>query len=337
MGKAPQKWLFIIIGVWTTAVLLAACNSNKEVAATAVPGEPTLNPTQQAIADMLTYQAKNPRPTRTPDPWINMSKTATAEIMARATAVPTLNATQEAIAAILTYQAENPRPTSTRWVGANLAMTAQAQNRQTPTPSPTIGPTATPTLTPTPPPRTANITIPAAAAPQLDGRFSSGEWDNAAHQTITVSENVKIKVYVQRDATNLYAAFDGLNQGKTALFPELLLDTGFDSNLTWNENDFWFHVSTNVCQGRGPEALWQQCGAPDGWQATDFSQSLSTIEMKIPYELVGVQPGTDQPIAMSWAVMQLSASDEEEREFWPATAVFDQPATWAKGTAVGGW
>lgn len=336
MGKTRQKWHLILLGACLTAVLLAACHSAK-VADTAVPGEPTLNATQQAVAAILTYQAENPRPTRTPDRWLSMSKTATAERQTVAAAAPTLNATQEAIAAVLTYQAENPRPTSTRWVGANLAMTAQAQNRQTPSPTPTAEPTATPTVTPTPRPRTAAAAIPAGAAPQLDGRFTPGEWDDAARQAITLNGGIKIQVYTKHDAANLYAAFDGLDQGEAALFPELLLDTGFDSNLIWNEDDFWFHVSTNLCQGSGPDALWQQCGAPVGWQATDFSQSLSTIEMQIPYDRVGLRSGTNQPIAIGWAVMQLTPDDEEARTFWPETAVFDQPATWAVGTAVGGW
>jgi hypothetical protein len=336
MDNMWQKWQWLLVGVGVTAVLLAACNSNK-VVDTAGPGEPTLDATQQAIAAVLTYQAENPRPTRTPDRWLSMSNTATAEKQTAAAAAPTLNATQEAIAAILTFQAENPRPTSTPWVGGSLAMTAQAQNRQTPTPLPTSGPTATPTLTPTPQPRTANITIPAGTAPQMDGRFTPGEWDDASSQTILTSDGVNVSIYSKHDDANLYVAFDGLDQGETALFPELFLDTGFDSNLTWNEDDFWFHVSTNLCQGSGPDARWQQCGPANGWQATDFSQSLSTIEMQIPYGLIELQSGTNQPVAIGWAVMQLSTDDEETRTFWPATAVFDQPATWAKGTAVGGW
>ena len=336
MSRTRQKWQLILWGVGVTAVLLAACNSNNGVD-TAVPGEPTLNATQQAITGVLTYQAENPRPTRTPDRWVSLSKTATAEMQEMVTAKPTLNATQEAIAAILTYQAENPRPTRERSQGANLALTAQAKNRQTPSPTPIVEPTATPPSTPTPQPRTANITIPAGTAPQLDGRFTPGEWNDAASQTIPVGSGINVQIHFKHDEANLYIVFDGLNQGETALFPELLLDTGFDSNLTWDEDDFWFHVSTNLCQGSGPNARWQQCGAPDGWRATDFSQSLSTIEMQIPYDWAGVRPGTNQPIAIGWAVMQLSTTDEEMRAFWPETAVFDQPATWARGTAVGGW
>lgn len=329
MGNRLTTWHFIVAGIWLTAVLFTACNSDDGIEGTAVPGEPTLNSTQQAIADMLTYQAENPRATRTPDPWINMSKTATAEMQALAS--PTLNATQEAIAAILTYQAENPRPTRERWQGANLALTAQAESRQTPSPTLTIGPTATPTSTPTPQPRTANITIPAGTTPQLDGRFSPDEWADAASQTIVVAEAINVQTYSKHDAANLYVAFTGLDQGEMALFPELLLDTGYDSNTTWNEDDYWFHVSTNLCQGSGPEALWQQCGAVNGWRATSFAQNAATIEFQIPYERIGWQARTDQPIAISWAVMVLTAADEESRSFWPETAVFDQPATWAKG------
>ncbi len=336
MGKMRQKWQWLLLGIGVTAVLLNACNSNK-VVNTAVPGEPTLDATQQAIADVLTYQAENPRPTRTPDRWMSISKTATAEMQEAAAPEPTLNATQEAIAAILTYQAENPRPTRARSQGTNLTLTAQAKNRQTPTSTPVSEPTATPIPTPTPQPRTTSVTIPAGTTPQMDGRFTAGEWDDAASQTIAVNDGVNVSIYTKHDAANLYVAFAGLDQGETALFPELLLDTGFDSNLTWNEDDFWFHISTNLCQGSGPDARWQQCGLPDGWQATDFSQSLSTIEMQIPYGLIGLQSGTNQPIAISWAILQLSSSDEEIRTFWPETAVFDQPATWAKGTAVGGW
>lgn len=337
MGRKPGRWYLIMVSGWLLWMFLAACESNNGVEETAVPGEPTLNATQQAIAAVLTYQAENPRPTRGPSRWVNYSQTATAEYSQQFTATPTLNATQEAIAAILTYQAENPRPTRERWQGANLAMTAQAQNRQTPTTIPTTGPSATPTPTPTLQPRTATITIPAGNAPQLDGRFTADEWQDAASQTITVSEGVNVHIHVKHDAANLYVAFEGLDQGEIVLFPELLLDTGYDSNVRWNEDDFWFHVSTNLCQGSGQNALWQQCGRPDNWQATDFSQSLSTIEFQIPYERVGLKTGTDQPIAIGWAVMQLTAADEEARAFWPETAVFEQPATWAEGTAVGGW
>jgi hypothetical protein len=259
-----------------------------------------------------------------------MSQTATAE-MQEIAAEPTLNATQEAIVAILTYQAENPRPTRERWQGANLALTAQAESRQTPTPTPTIGPTATPTPTPTLQPRTANVAIPSGTAPQLDGRFSEDEWADATSQTIVVNETVKVQTYIKHDAANLYVAFTGLDQGEMALFPELLLDTGFDSNTTWDEDDYWFHVSTNLCQGSGPEALWQQCGAAAGWRATSFAQSTTTIEFQIPYERIGLQAGTNQPVAVGWAVMMLTAAGEEVRYFWPETAVFDRPATWAKG------
>lgn len=336
MAKTDKKWRFILWGVGVTAVLLAACQSNKGVD-TAVPGEPTLNATQQAIAGVLTYQAENPRPTRTPDRWLSMSQTATAEMQAAVTAEPTLNATQEAIAGVLTYQAENPRPTRARSLGTNLALTAQAKNRQTPSPTPIIGPTATPTLTATPQPRTANVTIPAGTRPQLDGRITLDEWTDAASQTIPIGSGMNVQIHYKHDNANLYIVFDGLDQGETALFPELVLDTGFDSNLTWNADDFWFHVSTNVCQGSGPAARWQQCGTAVGWQTTDFSQSLSTIEMQIPYESIGLQPGTNQPIAIGWAVMQLNTHDEAVSVFWPETAVFDQPATWARGTAVGGW
>ena len=336
MSRTRQKWQLIFWGVGVTAVLLAACNSKNGVD-TAVSGEPTLNATQQAIAGVLTYQAENPRPTQTPNRWVALSQTATAEMQEAAAAEPTLNATQEAIAGVLTYQAENPRPTRSRSLGTNLALTAQAKNRQTPSPTPIVGPTTTPTLTATPQPRTANVTIPTGTAPQLDGRFTPDEWADAASQTIPIGSGMNVQIHYKHDNSNLYIVFDGLNQGETALFPELLLDTGFDSNLTWNEDDFWFHVSTNLCQGSGPAARWQQCGTAVGWQATNFSQSLSTIEMQIPYELIGLQSGTNQPIAISWAVLQLSSSDEEMRTFWPETAVFDQPATWARGTAVGGW
>lgn len=333
MGRQPKRWHFILVGIWVTAVFLTACNSNTA----GDTNVPTLDATQQAIADVLTYQAENPRATRTPDRWLSISKTATAEMQEVAAVEPTLNATQEAIAAVLTYQAENPRPTATRWQGVNVAMTAQAKNRQTSTPSPTVGPTSTPTLPPTPQPRTANVTIPAGTEPQLDGRFTPGEWDDAASQTIVVSDQVNVSVHFKHDAANLFVAFDGLDQGETALFPELLLDAGYDSNLSWNADDFWFHVSTSSCQGSGPGAQWQQCGPADGWRTTDFSQSLATIEMQIPYALLGLQSGSDQPVAISWAVMQLTPDDEERRTFWPATAVFDRPVTWAKGTAVAGW
>jgi hypothetical protein len=343
MREKLGKWL--LMAVWgLTAVFLAACGADDEVANTAVPGEPTLNPTQEAIAAVLTYQAENPRATRTIDGWVWFVRTATAEAHYFETATaeamgltPTLNPTQEAIAAVLTYQAENPRPTRERWQGANLALTAQAENRQTPTIAPTLAPTATPTPTSTPQPRLADVIIPAGTAPQLDGRFTDGEWDDAGQQTIQTGAGVQVQAFYKHDAANLYVAFDGLDQGSTALFPELLLDTGFDSQSAWNEDDYWFHVSTNLCQGSGAAALWQQCGAPNGWLATDFSQSLSIIEMQIPYATVNLRPGTDQPIALGWAVMQLTTADEEVRAFWPSTAVLAQPATWAKGTAVGGW
>lgn len=170
----------------------------------------------------------------------------------------------------------------------------------------------------------------------LDGRLAPGEWDDAGQQRIFI-DGIQVRVLYKHDTANLFVAFDGLEQGDFALFPELVLDTGFDSNLDWNENDFWFHVSTNFCQGIGPGALWQRCGPADGWAATDFSQNLSSIEMQIPYRTIGLAAGQEQVIAIGWAVMRLTPGDEELRAFWPETAVFEQPGTWAKGTAVGGW
>jgi hypothetical protein len=337
MGKQLKMRLLFIIGFGMVVGLLAACQMDEPVGEdTAVPGEPTLNATQQAIAEVLTYQAENPRPTRTIDGWVYFVRTATAEAKLNATAAPTLNATQEAIAAILTYQAENPQPTKTRWVGSNILQTEVARRTQTPQFTPTSPPTATPTSPPTLIPRTTQITIPDGAAPELDGRIAPNEWSDGGKQTIFIGD-MAVPVYFKHDAANLYAAFAGLDQGEAALFPELIVDTGFDSNLAWNDNDFWFHVSTNACQGVGPAALWQQCGPADGWLATDFLLSTAVIEMQIPYEMLGIQPGTEQVIGISWGVMALTAADQEVRVFWPETAVIDQPATWARGTAVGGW
>lgn len=335
-GNLNLSCRLLVIFVGMMAVILTACEAEDRVE-TAVSGEPTLNATQQAIAIVLTFQAENPRPTRTMDRWAGFVRTATAEALLTTTATPTLNPTQEAVAAILTYQAENPRPTGTRWSGVNLSLTAQAESRFTPTVTPTLTSSPTPTSVPTPRPRTADITIPGGSTPFLDGRLAAEEWDDAANQRLEIDGIGTTQVRYKHDDAHLYFVFNGLNQGEIALFPELFIDAGFDSNLTWDENDHWFHVSTNLCHGTGPDAIWQQCGLADGWTATDFSQSDTVIEMRIPYELIGLQAGQDQAIGIGWNVMMITPSDEEVRIFWPETAVLDQPVTWAKGTAVGGW
>jgi hypothetical protein len=319
-----------------TAVFLTACEAEDRVE-TAVFGEPTLNATQQAIAVVLTYQAENPRPTKTTNRWVGFVRTATAEALLTTTATPTLNPTQEAVAAVLTYQAENPRATATRWSGANLSMTAQSDSRFTPTATSTLMPSPTPTLVPTPRPRAVSIIFPAGSTPFLDGRLATGEWADAANQRLEIDGIGTIWVSYKHDDAHLYFVFNGLNQGGIALFPELLVDAGYDSNLTWNENDHWFHVSTSHCQGTGHDAIWQHCGLADGWAATDFSQSDTVIEMRIPYELIGLRAGQVQAIGIGWNVMMITPDDKEVRIFWPETAVLDQPVTWAKATAVGGW
>jgi hypothetical protein len=73
---------------------------------------------------------------------------------------------------------------------------------EAPTPSPTIVPTSTPTSTPEP--TKPEISIPVGTAPNINGRFEPGEWENAAVEEL----NDGSLLYLMYAEDALYLAVD---------------------------------------------------------------------------------------------------------------------------------
>lgn len=246
-------------------------------------------------------------------------------------------ATRQAIAFVLTYQAENPQPTDTPWPGwETVEAILTGQPGAAPIETVTLTPTVTPRPVGTPAPAEI-VALPAGDAPALDGIMTPGEWDGAGQVWLQFESDLRVPVYVLRAGGQLFVAFDQLDQGEAALFPEIYIDAANNRADAWDQDDWWFHLSTRQCQGRGLGAIWAQCGGEQAWQTTDFVTSGSTIEMAIPYTTLAL-PGPDQSgIGIAFALMRLEPDDSVSRRFWPARSSISQPSTWGAGVIEGGW
>ena len=170
----------------------------------------------------------------------------------------------------------------------------------------------------------------------IDGTLSSGEWDDATKQTILLNGS-SLTLYVQHDEAALFMAFSGLSQTGQALFPELLLDSHNDKSSQMDDNDWWFQAAAAPCWGSGQNAIWQQCGTPEGWRVSPWTTDANVVEMAIPYETIGLLPGDTQPVGIAFALLSVTIDGQEKRVFWPNIAEQNNPQTWGTAQSVGGW
>ena len=204
---------------------------------------PTLNVTQEAIAAMLTYQAANPRPTRTPNGFTNITQTEAA------------------------------RQAATRDMETRQAETTATPSTLTPTPTPTN----------TPIPRDTMLTIPYGNAPVLDGTIADGEWEGGTTVTIQPVEGTAVAIQLMHDGNNLYLAYSGLDQPIAYAPEVWLDPDNSSGNVLTDADLWFHVSTAVTCQGRatnifeycGAPQSWQTTIPRDNADIVEMAIPLS--------------------------------------------------------------
>lgn len=173
------------------------------------------------------------------------------------------------------------------------------------------------------------ITIPQGNTISVDGRFSPGEWSDAADISLKLKAGPSIKVYFKHDAKNLYLAYcSNLLSTNNVRCPEVLLDINNDKSTAWLGDDWWFHVSGTDCYSKGKYGDYTTCKAvqPD-WEANNMSDPgfMDTVEVIIPFKTMGVEPVGIVTLGMCF----VGTDTQMEWEYWPAGADKSKPSGWA--------
>ena len=163
--------------------------------------------------------------------------------------------------------------------------------------------------------------------PIIDGIIQESEWKDAKEIIINDISNQKRSVLVKYDNKNMFVAFQDLTDANNTRFnPELLIHTDI-SNLSWNENCYWFHSSYGNCSAIGQYYYWEDCTAnPMGWEANSFpfKNENNNIEFKISFSKLNLIPTKGQQIKIAFKL----SDPLEQHSYWPETATIANPLTW---------
>lgn len=175
------------------------------------------------------------------------------------------------------------------------------------------------------------LQIPCVTAPVVDGVLSAGEWEGAAVVEVLIDGNLPVQVYSVHDGENLYVAFDGPFGGQF-MFPEVLIDPDNSKSVSWQPDDWWFHVSGTDCESQGEPNNYDLCEVEhDSWQGVpNFSPELSpnTIEIVLPFSKINVGETLPHMIGITFDLTNTIS----QWRYWPSEANSVSPGTW--GTAV---
>ena len=163
----------------------------------------------------------------------------------------------------------------------------------------------------------------------MDGIISQSEWTDADSIEISAPDSENIKIYFKHDGENFLAAFSlsnlAVNQYK---IPEVLFDTYNDKSATWQNDDWWFHVSAQDCEANGTYDVWDGCAIyqPDWQGIPNFgigdAPPIDTIELKIPWQKINVEPEDTIGFAFDFWI------SDDLRLYWPESALISNPSTW---------
>lgn len=175
------------------------------------------------------------------------------------------------------------------------------------------------------------IFIPHASTPIIDGTLSSGEWEGADTISISILGGAQeVKVLFMHDSANLHFAYLGNLESVSARYPEVLLDIDNDKSSSWEDDDWWFHVSATDCEYQGQHSNYDSCMAvrPNWTANSNFAAGppiTDTVEIQIPFATIGLDINTVDTIGISLEVTNTFSAWEH----WPSSAVLGDPSTWA--------
>lgn len=176
------------------------------------------------------------------------------------------------------------------------------------------------------------IIIPQGKTISVDGKFATGEWDDAGDILLNLKAGPSIKIYYKHDAKNLYLAYcSNLLSTNNVRCPEVLLDINNDKSSAWLGDDWWFHVSATDCYSKGKYGDYTTCKAvqPD-WEANNMTDPgfSDTVEVIIPFATMGVEPAGTVDIGICF----VGTDTQVEWEYWPAGANKSNPSGWANAS-----
>ena len=178
--------------------------------------------------------------------------------------------------------------------------------------------------------QSTTLCIPYSTPAVIDGVISSGEWTGADSVQIMINNFKKVTVLIKHDSTALYFAY--LNHLESSMrFPEILLDINNDKSNTWQNDDWWFHVSATDCESNGMPANYSNClVVQQNWEAVPNMVSglpnTDTIEIKIPFFKAGIDLTVHDTIGIAFDV----TNTVNAWNYWPAGANINTPSTWAQ-------
>jgi hypothetical protein len=184
------------------------------------------------------------------------------------------------------------------------------------------------------PVKAQNITIPYdAQAATMDGVMANGEWTKASRIAIATSGNDSVSVYYKHDLSNMYFAFTGKLESANALFPEILFDPQLTRTHSWENGQWWFHVSATDCEHNGGYGVYNNCQGvqPDWIGVNNFTQGApytDTVEIGIPFSKIGFNPVTQNEMGIAFVVTNTATIFN----LWPLVADRQMPKTWSTAT-----
>lgn len=182
------------------------------------------------------------------------------------------------------------------------------------------------------------ITIPYNNTPvTIDGNISAGEWAGSFETFIKVSATDSVRVLCKHDFNAIYFMFSGKLESANALFPEVLFDPQYAKGSAWTSGQWWFHVSATDCEHNGAYGIYDNCLATQpGWEgAPNFTMGApytDTVEIKIPFSKLGINPFVTEKMGMALLVTNTATS----WKLWPAIADRNIPSTWSTAI-IGKW
>lgn len=161
-----------------------------------------------------------------------------------------------------------------------------------------------------------------------DGVVSAGEWGQSSSLTIAAPGNT-ITYKVAYDANKLYVLCYGKLESANALFPEVLLDVNNSKSSTWENDDWWFHVSATDCESQGVYGSYTNCAVtqPNWIGMPNFSPGLpntDTVEIAISWTKINFDPQSGNDLGVSL----LCTNTFNAWHIWPTGSNRNNPSTW---------
>ena len=175
------------------------------------------------------------------------------------------------------------------------------------------------------------VTIPSGHSVTIDGKVTTGEWEDAQSIPISIRNDWNIRVRFKHDQEYLYLLFDGVTHGGERLFPEVFVDPEYWRIAQWQKGQWWFHVSYNLCEGNGEPNIYTKGGVfqcaheKEGWAANNPpSKDTQAIGVKVSLSKLGVKPAAGHQLGLAFVADSPARTWAGSSTFWAETTSGDR-------------